>query len=76
MYQADKHSAEKPSTAQVIEYSFKKLSSKYGKGGYAKMYYPDKKYTDYLDRMQELLEDEEKFIKEEMKIAEELEEAR
>ena len=40
------------------------------------MYYPDKKYTDYLDRMQELLEDEEKFIKEEMKIAEELEEAR
>ena len=76
LYQADKHSAEKPSTAQVIEYSFKKLSSKYGNGGYAKMYYPDKKYTDYLDRMQELLEDEEKFIKEEMKIAEELEEAR
>lgn len=42
-YQADKHKDENPSVEQVIEYSFKKLSSKYGKGGYAKMYYPDKK---------------------------------
>lgn len=62
LYQADKHSAENPTEEQVIEYSFKKLSSKYGKGGYAKMYYPDKKYTEYLDKMQRLFEDKNHFI--------------
>ncbi len=71
-YQADKHKDENPSVEQVIEYSFKKLSSKYGKGGYAKMYYPDKKYKDYLDTMQDLLENKEKFIKAEKEIAKKL----
>ena len=69
LYQADKHKAENPSLEQVIEYSYKKLSSKYGKGGYAKMYYPDKKYTQYLDKMQELLENKDKFIEAEMNLA-------
>lgn len=69
LYQADKHSSENPSVDQVIEYSFKKLSSKYGKGGYAKMYYPDQKYLDYLATMQELLENKEKFIQAEKEIA-------
>ncbi len=69
LYQADKHKAENPNIEQVIEYSYKKLSSKYGKGGYAKMYYPDKKYTDYLENMQELLENKEKFIKAEKDLA-------
>lgn len=69
LYQADKHKAENPTIEQVIEYSYKKLSSKYGKGGYAKMYYPDKKYTQYLDKMQELLENKDKFIEEEMNLA-------
>ena len=73
LYQADKHRAENPSVRQIIEYSYKKLSSKYGKGGYAKMYYPDKKYTDYLETMQSLLEDEEKFVQAEMKIAKKIE---
>ncbi len=73
LYQADKHQAENPSVRQIIEYSYKKLSSKYGKGGYAKMYYPDKKYTDYLETMQSLLEDEEKFVQAEMKIAKKIE---
>ena len=76
LYQADKHSAEKPTTEAVIEYSYKKLLSKYGKEGYAKMYYPDKKYLDYLKGMQELLENKEKFIEAEKKIAEELQEVR
>lgn len=67
-YQADKHSAENPTDLQVIEYSFKKLSSKYGKGGYAKMYYPDEKYTNYLNRMQEILENKDKFIHAELAI--------
>ncbi|MCI8546271.1 MAG: hypothetical protein HFJ44_03470 [Clostridia bacterium] len=72
LYQADKHSSENPSVQQVIEYSYKKLSSKYGKGGYAKMYYPDQKYIDYLDTMQELLENKEKFVEAEKAIATEL----
>ena len=72
LYQADKHKAENPSLEQVIEYSYKKLSSKYGKGGYAKMYYPDEKYKNYLDKMQELLENKEKFIEAEMDLAKKL----
>lgn len=71
-YQFDKHKAENPTVEQVIEYSYKKLSSKYGKGGYAKMYYQDKKYLDYLETMQNLLENKEKFIQEELKIAKDI----
>lgn len=69
LYQKDKHSSEKPTTDQIIEYSYKKLSSKYGKGGYAKMYYPDQKYKDYLEEMQNLLENKEAFIERERQIA-------
>ena len=69
LYQADKHAAENPTIEQVIEYSFKKLTKKFGKDGYAKMYFPDKKYTEYLKKMQELLENKDKFIAREMKFA-------
>lgn len=69
LYQADKHAAENPTIEQVIEYSFKKLTKKFGKDGYAKMYFPDKKYTSYLKEMQELLENKEKFIAREMEFA-------
>ena len=72
LYQADKHKAENPTLEQVIEYSYKKLSSKYGKGGYAKMYYPDEKYKNYLNKMRELLENKEKFIEAEMDLAKKL----
>ena len=66
LYQADKHKDENPTTLDIIEYSYKKLSSKYGKGGYAKMYYPDKKYKDYLSKMQQLFEDKNIFIQAEI----------
>ena len=33
------------------------------------MYFPDKKYTEYLKEMQELLENKDKFIAREMKFA-------
>lgn len=68
LFQADKHRSEKPTVSQVIDYSYKKLSSKYGKGGYAKMYYPDDKYQNYLQRMQEILEDKEKFVQAELSV--------
>lgn len=69
LYQKDKHKKEKPTTLEVIEYSYKKLSSKYGHGGYAKMYYPDKKYRDFLEEMQYLFNNKEEFIKRELEIA-------
>lgn len=71
-YQAGKLSSKNPTINEIIEASYKKLSSKYGEGGYAKMYYPDKKYLDYLNGMQKLLENKEEFIKTEMELAEEL----
>ena len=69
LYQADKHKDEKPSVKQVIEYSFKKLTKKFGKEKKKKMYYPDEKYTSYLSEMQELLENKEKFIEREKKFS-------
>lgn len=72
LYQSDKHKAENPTDLQVIEYSFKKLSSKFGKGGYAKMYFHDEKYEEYLKTMRELLECKEKFIQKELDIIESL----
>ncbi len=69
-YQSDKHKNENPTTLQIIDYSYKKLFSKYGKEGYAKMYFPDQKYLDYLKTMQEILENKEKFVEAELKIAE------
>ncbi len=65
-FQAEKHKSENPTIEQVIEYSFKKLSSKYGNGGYAKMYFPDDKYKDYLEKMNKLFTDKNEFIKEEL----------
>lgn len=69
-YQKDKHINENPSLDDVIEYSYKKLYSKFSKNnGYAKMYYKDKKYLDYIENINKLLESKELFISEETKIA-------
>lgn len=68
LFQSDKHKEENPTTMEIIEYSYKKLSSKYGKDGYAKMYFQDKKYINYLNKMQEILEDKNKFIEAELQI--------
>lgn len=69
LFQKDKHAKEELTTLEIIEYSYKKLSSKYGKAGYAKMYFKDKKYLDYLDEMQYLLENKNKFIERELEIS-------
>ena len=65
-FQAEKHKSENLTIEQVIEYSFKKLSSKYGNGGYAKMYFPDDKYKNYLEKMNKLFTDKNEFIKAEL----------
>lgn len=67
-FQSEKHKDENPTINQIIEYSFKKLFSKYGKGGYAKMYFPDEKYEKYLKTMQYLFLDKDKFIQAERNI--------
>ena len=72
LFQSDKHKEENPTIMQIIDYSYKKLSSKYGKGGYAKMYFQDKKYLDYLNRMQEILGDKNKFVEAELQIIKDL----
>jgi len=68
LFQSDKHKNENPTIMQIIDYSYEKLSSKYGKGGYAKMYFQDKKYLDYINKMQEILDDKDKFIDAELQI--------
>ncbi len=73
LFQAAKHKDENPSLEQVIDYSYKKLSSKYGKGGYAKMYFPDEKYKTYLSTIQDILSDKEKFAKSELDVIDKIE---
>ena len=67
-YQTEKHKEENLSVQDIIEYSYKKLSSKYGSGGYAKMYFPDNKYKEFLEKMNRLVSDKSKFVKAEMDI--------
>lgn len=73
LFQAAKHKDENPSLEQVIDYSYKKLSSKYGKGGYAKMYFPDEKYKNYLSTIQDILSDKGKFAKSELDVIDKIE---
>ena len=67
-FQAEKHKNENPTIEEIIEYSFKKLSSKYGNGGYAKMYFQDDKYEDFLERISKLFSDKNEFIKAELSL--------
>ena len=69
-FQTEKHKSENPTIEQIIEYSFKKLSSKYGNGGYAKMYFQDDQYKDYLAKMNKILSDKNEFIKAELELIE------
>ena len=68
LFQRDKHKDENLSDLDIIEYAYKKLASKYGKGGYAKMYFPDQKYQGFLNSMQKLVADKEKFIEKELSL--------
>lgn len=70
LFQAGKHKGENPTLKEVIEYSYQKLSKKYGKGGYAKMYFEDDKYINFLQVVQEIIEDKELFIEKELEVME------
>ena len=69
LYQTERHASKTTTINDIIEASYKKLSSKFGKNGYAKMYYPDQKYKDYLTEMQELLNNKEKFHERELNLS-------
>ena len=47
----------------LVENSYQKLNSKFGTGGYAKMYIKDQLYEDYLKEMQNLLSNKDNFAK-------------
>lgn len=72
LFQKDKLKDKDHDIMDVIENSYQKLFSKYGKDGYAKMYFPDKKYNDFLSEMHDILNDKDKFINIEKQIIEEL----
>lgn len=72
LYFLDKLQKENPTTMEVVEYSYKKLLLKYGNDGYAKMYYPDKKYQEFSKEIRSLLENKEKYIDKQMEIVKKL----
>lgn len=72
LFQAEKHKDENSSMLQVIDYSYKKLASKYWKGGYANMYYLDDKYKNFLGTIQEILADKDKFVEHEFTVVEKM----
>lgn len=72
-YQKDKHISENLSIDNIIEYSYKKLYSKYSKNnGYAKMYYKDKKYLNFIEQINTILDNKDLFIQEEKRLANEI----
>ena len=68
LFYKTKYKNENIKDMDIIENSYKKLSSKYGKGGYAKMYYPDNKYNEFIKSMEELIENKDEFINKELEI--------
>ena len=48
---------------ELYERSYNALVNKFGNNGYAKFYFKDKKYEDFLIKIRKLLEDKEKYIK-------------
>lgn len=48
---------------ELFKNSFDILTKKFGVGGYAKFYYKDEDYDNFLKEIRELLEDEDKFCK-------------
>ena len=50
------------SNEELYERAFQVLTKKFGENGYAKFYFKDKKYENFLKEIRDLLQDKEKFI--------------
>ncbi len=48
---------------ELFKRAYGVLKSKFGEGGYAKFYFKDEEYENFLKEIRELLQDEEKFCK-------------
>lgn len=48
---------------ELYERAYDVLVNKFGSNGYAKFYFKDKKYEDFLIKIRKLLEDKDNFIK-------------
>lgn len=53
LYQKNRHKKENLTIIDIINFSYQKISSKYGKKEYAKMYFEDEKYKKFLLEIQE-----------------------
>lgn len=56
----------------IIDDSYNKISKKYGIGGYAKIFYEDKKYKEFINKIRYLTDDKEKFIEYELELLDSL----
>lgn len=56
----------------IIDDSYNKISKKYGTGGYVKIFYEDKKYKEFINKIRYLTDDKEKFIEYELELLDSL----
>ena len=62
-YSYGKRHNPKATNREIYEDSFEKLTKKFGINGYAKYYFRDNEYEEFLKNIRYLLEDKEKFCK-------------
>ena len=61
---------------ELFERAFDVLQNKFGEGGYAKYYFKDKQYEDFLKEIRNLLKEKEKYIKTQREYINKLKEAK
>ena len=68
LFAFDKFKNKKIDEKEIIEDSYNKISKKYGSDGYAKIYYKERKYLDFIKKIRYLTENKEEFIKYELEL--------
>jgi len=63
-YRYGKEHSPNATDREIYEESFEVMTKKFGYNGYAKYYFKDRQYEEFLKDIRELLEDKEKFCKE------------
>lgn len=62
-YKYGKNHSPNATDREIYEEAFEVMTKKFGYNGYAKYYFKDKQYEEFLKEIRELLEDKEKFCK-------------
>lgn len=68
LFAFDKYKGKDKDVNEIIEDSYNKISKKYGSGGYAKIFYEDKKYREFINKVRFLTDNKEKFIEYELNL--------